>query len=91
MRQTVQKKSRKLFVDTHVSFYRPKDGKEDLGAHAYTIPGTKFVIIRVYYKKKGKVSYEIEDFAETHLCKLRGILRSRVLLIAVLCDLINDV
>ena len=35
------------------------------------------------------VSREIEDFVETHLCKLRGILRSRVL--RVLCDLTKDV
>ena len=34
------------------------------------------------------VSCEIEDFVETHLCKLCGIL-SRVL--RVLCDLIKDV
>ena len=33
------------------------------------------------------VSYEIEDFVETHLCKLRGILRSRVLRVS--CDLIK--
>ena len=33
------------------------------------------------------VSCEIEDFVETHLCKLCGILRSRVL--RVLCDLIK--
>ena len=36
-----------------------------------------------------KRSCEIEDFVETHLCKLRGKLRSRVL--RVLCDLINNV
>ena len=35
------------------------------------------------------VSCEIEDFVETHLCKLRGILRSRVL--RVLCNLIKNV
>ena len=27
-----------------VPLYRPKDGKEDLGLHAYSIPGTKFII-----------------------------------------------
>ena len=32
---------------------------------------------------------EIEDFVESHLCKLCGILRSRVL--RVLCDLMKDV
>ena len=35
------------------------------------------------------VSYDIEEFVETCLCKLCGIRRSRVL--RVLCDLIKDV
>ena len=42
----------------------------------------------MYYKMKN-VSCEIEDFIGTHLCKLRGILRSRVP--RVLCDLIKNV
>ena len=42
-----------------------------------------------YYCKLQNVSFEIKDFVETHLCKLRGILRSRVL--RVLCDLIKNV
>ena len=33
----------------------------------------------------GNASCEVEDFIETHLCKLRGILRLRVL--RILCDL----
>ena len=38
---------------------------------------------------KKKIRCEIEDFVETHLSKLRGMLRSRVL--RVLCDLIKNV
>ena len=39
--------------------------------------------------RKKKIRCEIEDFVETHLSKLRGMLRSRVL--RVLCDLIKNV
>ena len=46
-------------------------------------------IIYIYIIKWRNVSREIEHFVETHLCKLRGILRSRVL--RVLCDLIKNV
>ena len=38
---------------------------------------------------KKNVSCEVDDFVETHLCKLRGILRSRVL--RVMSDLVNNV
>ena len=41
-----------------------------------------------HYKIKN-VSCEVEDFVKIHLCKLCGILRSRVL--RVLCDLIKDI
>ena len=34
--------------------------------------------VRVGYYKKNKNTCEIEDFVETHLCKLCVILRSRV-------------
>ena len=37
--------------------------------------------------KKKNISREIEDFIETHLCNLRGILRARVL--RVLCNFKN--
>ena len=46
-------------------------------------------MITFYKMWKKTVSCEIEDFVETHVCKLRGILRSRVL--RVLCDLIKNV
>ena len=49
----------------------------------------KSAIRTVYYKIKLNVSCEIEGFIETHLCKLRGTLQSRVL--GVLCDLIKNV
>ena len=41
--------------------------------------------------KLKNVSCEIENFVEPHLWKLRGTLRSRVLRVRVLCDLIKDV
>ena len=40
-------------------------------------------------KDNKNVSCEVEGFVETHLRKLRGILRSRVLRVS--CDLIKDV
>ena len=46
-------------------------------------------ILKYNIMKENNVSCEIEDLIETHLCKLRGILRSRVL--GVLCDLIKNV
>ena len=40
---------------------------------------TNFAITELLYKMKIHTSCEIEDFVETHLCKLCVILRSRVL------------
>ena len=50
---------------------------------------TALTTVRHKPLQKKETSAEIEDFVETHLCKLRGILRSRVL--RVLCDLIKNV
>ena len=53
------------------------------GYHAGPSPSASYII------KWKKVSCAIEDFVETHHCKLRGILRSRVP--RVLRDLIKNV
>ena len=46
-------------------------------------------VMLLYYKIKIHSSCEIEDFVETHLCKLCVILRSRVL--QLVCVLIQDI
>ena len=60
--------------------------KETAGQEEFLL--TSIIHFEHYYKYEN-VSWEIEDFVETHLCKLCGILRSRVQ--RVLCDPIKNV
>ena len=62
--------------------------KETAGQEEFLL--TTIIHFEHYYKYKTKnFIFEIEDFVETHLCKLCGILQSRVL--RVLGDLTKDV
>ena len=46
----------------------------------FSLEESSWKTIPRYYKIKVRSSYDIEDFVETHICKLCVILRSRVLL-----------
>ena len=62
--------------------------KDTAGQEESLLTTIHIVHFENYYKIKN-VRCEIEGLVETHVCKLCGILRSRVL--RVLCDLMKDV